>query len=148
MSKIDGGLRSLFRQHLPQFDWQSIESGLTGAGIPDSNYCREGREGWIEYKRTTGWTVPLEPEQVGWIARRARYGGRVLVAVRQLAPAGPRTAARDSLWVVGAAHVKEAKADGLRALWAPPALAGGTLQVWHGGPVAWNWRAIAARLVA
>src|SRR6266550_8267427 len=102
---IDGGLRALFRQHLPQFDWCSIESPITGAGIPDSNFCCKGVEGFIEFKQTKGWAVTLTPEQCGWISRRHRCGGRVLVAVRQQAPAGPRRGARDSLWVVGAAHV-------------------------------------------
>jgi len=75
VSKINGGLRQLFRAKLPGFDWVSIESGSTGGGIPDSNYCVRtnditGIEGWIEHKQTDGWAVTLRPEQVGWIARR------------------------------------------------------------------------------
>ena len=31
---MDGGLRALFRQHLPEVDWQSIETPMTGGGVP------------------------------------------------------------------------------------------------------------------
>lgn len=141
--KIDGGLRSLFREHLPQFDWCSLESPGTGNGIPDSNFCRQGVEGFIEYKLTSGWTVPLRPDQVGWICRRVRYGGRVWVATRQMAPAGPRTSPRDALWLIPGALAKEAKLGGLRALAQHP-----TVHVWQGGPSAWPWPAIARELVA
>ena len=141
MSRIDGGLRSMFRQHLTGFDWTSIESGTTGGGIPDSNYCLGGHEGWIEYKQTTGWTVPLRPEQVGWIARRVRHGGRVHVAVRQQAPAGPLREARDTLWLVPGRLAVRARAEGLRPLAAAPGV-----RSWPGGPALWDWRAVAALL--
>jgi hypothetical protein len=142
-AKPDAGLRPLFRQHLLQFDWCSVESGLTGRGIPDSNYCREGVEGWVEFKTTPGWTVPLRPEQVGWIARRCRHGGRVWVAVRQLHPGGPRQPARDSLWLIPGQLAMDAKAHGLR-----PFLAARSGLRWDGGPGGWDWRAVAAALVA
>lgn len=149
MGKIDGGLRALFREHVPHFDWCSIESGLTTQGIPDSNFCAPGTcghdsvEGWIEYKQTGGHAVTLRPEQVGWIARRVRYGGRVYVAVRQQAPEGPRREARDSLWLFGGRWVREAREFGLRGAWAADAA-----RVWHGGPARWDWQAVAAYLVA
>ena len=143
MSKIDGGLRALFREHLPQFDWQSIESGLTGGGIPDSNFCRDGVEGWIEFKQTPGHAVTLKPEQVGWIARRVRRGGRVWIAVRQKAPSGPRTEARDALWLIPGRHAPQAKMGGLRAVETLPGVAD-----WHHGPACWDWQAVADVLVS
>jgi hypothetical protein len=143
MGKIDGGLRALFRQNLPRFDWCSIESGTTGGGIPDSNYCALGVEGWIEFKQTPGHAVTLRPEQVGWIMRRVRYGGRVWIAVRQQALAGPRRDARDVLWLISGRLAKEAKVGGLRGLeWH-----GDTL-IEHGGPAQWDWDAVAATLVS
>lgn len=139
--KIDGGLRALFRANVPG-DWTSIESGSTSGGIPDSNYCIRGTEGWVEYKRTGGHAVTLSPDQIGWISRRVRNGGRVWVAVRQQAAAGPRRRARDALWLIPGGLVKEAKAGGLRGPWATQAL------VWHNGPSAWDWATVAARLAA
>lgn len=79
---IDGGLRKEFKNRLPLFHWQAIESGLTGQGILDSNFCYQSIEGWIEFKKTDKNLITLEPEQVGWIANRIRHGGLVKVAVR------------------------------------------------------------------
>lgn len=137
---IDGGLRSLFRQNI-MGDWCSVESGTTGGGIPDSNYCIEGHDGWIEYKQTTGWAVTLRPEQVGWIARRVRNGGTVWIAVRQQAPAGPRRPPRDALWLFRGTWAARAKAEGLRGPWVAEA-APADLHVYDGGPARWGWRAI------
>jgi hypothetical protein len=81
---IDGELRALFRANLRRWDWAAIESGATAGGIPDSNYCFSGVEGWIEFKKTNGWVVTFQPMQVPWIMRRCRAGGRVHVAVRQV----------------------------------------------------------------
>lgn len=143
MAKIDGGLRALFRARVPG-DWTSIESGTTGGGIPDSNFCIRGVEGWIEYKQTTGHVVTLRPEQTGWLTRRARNGGRVFVAIRQQAPAGPRRAARDALWLVPGRLAVQARSEGLRGLAGAPGV-----RTWHGGPGAgWDWQAVAAALVS
>lgn len=153
---IDGGLRKLFREHVPQFDWCSIETGPATGGVPDSNYCAPrpdtgrakdawvglGIEGWVEYKQTGGWAVTLKPEQVGWICRRVRYGGRVWIAVRQQAPAGPRREARDALWLVPGRYAREARELGLRGL--AGALA---CPAWQGGPARWPWAEV-ARLLA
>jgi len=139
MGKIDGGLRSLFRQNLPHFDWTSIETGGTGRGVPDSNYCYHGTEGWIEYKQTIGHAVTLMPEQIGWIARRCRAGGRVFIAVRQRAAAGPRREQRDILWLIPGCDAVIAKTGGLKNE-AP------TWQQYHNGPTNWDWREIANHL--
>lgn len=135
---MDGGLRQLFRKNLGGFDFVSIESGSTGGGIPDSNFCYKGVEGWVEYKQTGGHVVTLNPEQIGWIARRVRNGGRVFIAVRQQAPAGPRREPRDALWLFPGAHAKHAKTDGLRGLDGLPGV-----HQWHHGPTAWDWQTIA-----
>lgn len=140
---IDGGLRQLFRQHLPMFDWCSLESSSTGGGIPDSNFCHEGIEGFVEFKQTQGWAVTLAPVQVGWVARRVRHGGRVWVAVRQRADAGPRRAAVDALWLIPGRLAREAKELGLRGP------AGACAAVQRGGPSkGWDWDAVAAVLLA
>lgn len=80
----DAGLRKIFRDAFPMADWQAIESGGTGGGIPDSNFCMQGVEGWIEYKRALGWVVTFQPMQVPWLMRRARAGGHVLIVVCQV----------------------------------------------------------------
>jgi hypothetical protein len=141
MGRIDGGLRAEFRKHLPNFDWVSIESCTTGGGIPDSNFCYKGIEGWLEFKLTLGHTVPLSPEQIGWILRRVRNGGRVFIAVRQRAPQGPRREARDILWLIPGHGAKLAKQHGLAAL-----IDG--VEDHHGGPAQWDWRAIGTQLIS
>lgn len=78
----DGGLRELFRQHLPDIHWVSIESPLTGAGIPDVNGCL-GREFWIEFKQCSANAVRIDKFQVAWNERRHRAGGLTFLAVRQ-----------------------------------------------------------------
>src|SRR3954453_14766207 len=97
---MDGGLRKLFRQYVQPCDWQSIETAMTGGGVPDSNYCMDGVEGWIEFKLTTHWIVPLRPEQIGWLLRGTRFGGRVFIAVRRQTKVGLRTATADELWLL------------------------------------------------
>lgn len=147
---VDDGLRPLFRQHIPHFHWQSVETGGTGRGIPDSNFCAPpltplgpGYEGWLEYKSTDGWSVNLEPEQIGWISARVRAGGRVWIAVRRRHDGGPRKGkAVDELWVFPGRLCKRAKVGGLRD---PEVVA--QARVWHHGPTAgWDWRAVAALL--
>lgn len=117
----DGGLRTLFRQHLPKFHWTSIESPLTGMGTPDANYCYESNEGWVEFKQTKGWTVTLRVEQVGWLLRRTRAGGRTFVAVRR----------NDELFLFRGADAKLLREKGIKAV---QPLAHET-----GGPASWGW---------
>jgi hypothetical protein len=121
----DGDLRTIFRRKLPQFDWCSLESPLTGRGIPDSNYCHDGCEGFVEFKKTEGWAVQLRSEQVGWIMRRWRHGGRVWVAVRRKSA---------ELWLVPGDRSIQLKCHGLKAV---PA------EHWDGGPGAWDWERVA-----
>jgi hypothetical protein len=118
---------------------QAIESWSTGQGVPDMNLCLEGSEVWIENKQTSAWALahPLTPEQVGWIERRARAGGRVFIAVRRQCAAGIRRGpAVDELYIF--------RPDCARALAAtnsikdiPPSLG-----PFGGGPSRWDWVAI------
>lgn len=150
----DGGLRGLFRDNLPRFHWQSVETGMTGRGVPDSNFCAPpGIEGWVEFKQTEEWAVTLRPEQVGWLCRRARAGGRVFVAVRRWPAASRRREAADELWLLAGAAARELLDYGLPggprcpldASRLPP---GAFLSVWPGGPARWDWDAVAVTLTS
>jgi hypothetical protein len=114
--------------------WQAIETGGTGRGIPDSNFCHDGIEGWIEFKAATAWAVDIRPEQIGWIHRRARAGGRVWIAVRRRHAGGPRLGlAVDELWLIHGKHIREIARTGL---WMSADLVAGR---WPGGPGRWPW---------
>ncbi len=147
---IDGGLRPLFRANMPQFMWTSIETGGTGKGISDSNYLAAGGvEGWIEYKITDGWAVTLEPEQIGFIERRVRLGGRTWIAVRRQTDGGPRSPSADELWLIPGVLARPARLGGLRcpevqAACLRPVLGGGA--TYDGGPARWDWADVARRL--
>jgi len=130
----DGDLRAIFARRILDAHWQSIETGGTGRGIPDSNYClNSGEEGWVEFKKTTGWALSIQAEQIAWIERRARVGGRVFVAVRRKTAGGPRAGkAVDQLWLLGP------EAARLRTV--GPVLSAGLVRgCWDGGPARWNW---------
>lgn len=145
---IDGGLGKLFREHLAEFHWQRIETGGTGRGIPDSNYCvrstllrtkGDGIEGWVEFKTTDGWVLGLRPEQVGWISRRVRAGGRVWVAVRRRHKGGKRKGDPvDQLWLVPGTEVVAVQASGLEP-YARGDYPTGLVRLWSGGPGRWDW---------
>ncbi len=130
----DGDLRRLFRVHLPLFDWQSIETGGVGLGVPDLNYCFAGQEGWLELKQTQAMAVSIDAVQVAWIERRLRAGGRVFVAVRRHCPSGPRREARDELWLLHGAQSRNLHDHGL----------GQSDALLHcvGGPAKWDWAAV------
>jgi hypothetical protein len=130
--KTDGGLRSLLARNLPSFHWQSIETGGTGQGVPDVNFCFSGVEGWIECKRAKGWVVDFAPQQIAWIERRVRAGGRVFVLVRRKG---------DELYVLPgtAARALLTRAETLRTI-RPIAL-------FSGGPRSWPWPEIGRILV-
>jgi hypothetical protein len=142
---IDDGLRLIFRRSLTDFHWTSIETGGTGLGIADSNYLfAGGTEGWVEYKRTDGWAVTLDEFQAAWIFRRARLGGRAMIAVRRRHDGGPRRGpAVDELYLVPGALALVARAHGLR----DPVVRAATA-VHHGGPAGWDWPGVAALLLA
>jgi hypothetical protein len=136
MRQPDDGLRALFHKHLPHpRDLQDVEVGMRDRGVPDLNGCVEGSEFWIEMKATSGWLVDLRPEQIGWLVTRARHGGRVFVAVRRRASAGPRKGVGvDELWLLDGSYARELRAGGLRGA---PRLA--LLGLWPNGPKVWDW---------
>lgn len=129
---IDGGLRKEFATRIPAAHMQSIETGGTGRGVPDTNYCLRGVEGWIEFKATKHWKIDKTeslPLQVAWIERRVRAGGRVFVVVRR---------AGSELWLLRPEAARALVTLSLRDL--PPST---VLGRWHGGPGAWPWGEIA-----
>lgn len=138
----DGGLRPLFRKHLPGVDWCSIETGLTASGVPDLNGCRAGVEFWVECKQTAAWAVEVRPMQVGWHLRRLRAGGRTWFAVRRRCPAGRRRPAADELWLVRGRAAGDLRRLGLAQLH-PEDVAGS----WGGGPARWAWSAVESVLL-
>ena len=131
-ARADGDLRRLFRAPLSEFHWVSIETGTCAPGTPDSNYCCRGAEGWVEFKATAGWAVPLRPAQIAWLDRRGRAGGRGVVAVRR------RTADADELWLLDGSAARQLRAGGLRGSQA--------LGAWGGGPTGWDWSSVAQLL--
>ncbi len=74
----------LLRKNLPQIHFQRIETGMTGAGVPDVNGCGKGKEFWIELKEIhAGNKLTLRPMQISWLAKRASHGGQVFVMARK-----------------------------------------------------------------
>lgn len=146
---VDNNLRPLFRKHVPKpCHWQSVETGQISRGVPDSNFCAEGVEGWVEMKATRGWTVGLRPEQIGWLLTRARHGGRVFVAVRR------QSSTCDDLYVFDGACAEILRVGGIPAGAAltpnaVPYLRGRPCRGhWTGGPARWDWPAVRLALVA
>jgi hypothetical protein len=131
--KIDGGLRPMFRDRFPEWHWTSIET-VTVNGVPDAEFCFDGAQGWCEYKFTSGWTVALRPEQIGWNARRARAGGRSFIVVRRT------NGKEDELYLFRGADAAHLKATGIRGV--TPVLRT------SGGPAQWNWEMVSNVLLA
>ena len=74
----------LLRTNLPYIHLQRIETGMTGAGVPDVNGCAKGKEFWIELKEIhSGNQLTLRPMQISWLAKRASHGGQVFVMARK-----------------------------------------------------------------
>ena len=83
MSK-EKNLWALLRDNIKKVHWQRIETGMTGAGVPDVNGCAKGKEFWIELKEIhSGNSLTLRPMQVAWLSKRAMYGGQVFVLARK-----------------------------------------------------------------
>lgn len=129
----DGGLRQLEMKYITGAHFQSIETWSTGQGVPDVNVCIDGIESWIENKKTTASAVDISSQQIAWIERRIRNGGRVFIAVRLLAHAGPRKGlARDELQVFAGSDVRALALRGLAA----------SVPIFRsiGGPAKWDWK--------
>jgi hypothetical protein len=133
--KIDGGLRKLFHTKLREgFHWQAIETGGTGKGIPDSNFCCDGIDRWVEFKYTDAFAVGLEVEQIGWHLERAARGGVTFVAVRRVHEGGVRKGDPvDELYLYQGRDVRVIKSEGLRHQ---------PLYLGRGGPAAWDWQRV------
>lgn len=127
---MDGKLRKIFHQKLPGH-WQSIETGGTGRGIPDSNFCIKGVEGWVEFKKADHWKVGIAPHQVAWIERRRRNGGRAFIAVRR---------AEEELWLLRPTAGRYLLRLGLNKM--REAHSSQIYGVWLGGPARWDWNMV------
>ena len=139
----DGDLRNIFSDNIPRLHWTPVETGGTRIGVPDSNYCADGVEGWVENKKTDAWAVTVQPGQVAWIEKRLRAGGRVFIAVRRKSDGGPRKGgAKDQLWMLRGQAIRSLAVAPLSAL--PAAL---LVQRWDNGPRNWDWPAIAKILL-
>jgi hypothetical protein len=122
----DGDLRKAFRQHLPGFDWLSVETGSTSSGVPDMNYAAPGNiEGWIEMKKVQHWRAVIRPMQIGWCERRLRFNDKVFVAIRR---------SETELWMFHASQMRYLHAGRVNG---PP-----NLGCWSGGPGKWDWDAV------
>jgi hypothetical protein len=93
-------------------------------------------EGWIEFKLTHAWKVHVTPQQIGWMERRTRAGGRCFIGVRRQTLPGPRRgAAADEFYLYRGSAVRilsnGALTDARR------------LGQWSDGPAAWDWAEIA-----
>lgn len=83
MSK-EKNLWLLIRENLKQIHLQRIETGMTGAGVPDVNGCAKGKEFWVELKEIhSGNKLTLRPMQISWLAKRASHGGQVFIMARK-----------------------------------------------------------------
>jgi hypothetical protein len=126
---VDGDLRAIFRNHLPQVAWSSIETGAVEPGVADMNGCLNGVEFWIEMKRTFFSAVDVKPSQVAWHRLRQSKGGRTFFAVRR----------RSDLFLISGSHAVELRREGLSGC--------PFLLFTDGGPSGWDWRAILAILL-
>lgn len=126
---LDGGLRKIFRERLPGVDFVSVETSRSERGVPDTNYCVAGVEGWMEFKKVRGRRVRISPEQVGWAERRMRRGGKVLLAARD----------EGALWIFSGLSLRELRGQRLDDV---PSLA-----LWEGGPSRWDWDEVLAILM-
>ena len=113
-SRNESGLWSLLKGNLPPgLEYDRIETGGTGKGIPDFNATWEGRDFWIEFKVCAGNKVGLRPEQVGWHLRRSEAGATTFILVRRKAE-GPRIGKVDSLYLYHGAFADALDEQGLK----------------------------------
>lgn len=88
MFQTEKHLRQWLMKHIPGH-WQPVELSQ-GVGVPDLNYCVDGREGWAELKviriqvpqdASTRVTVNIRPAQYAWMTQRTRAGGRACFVI-------------------------------------------------------------------
>ena len=81
----EAALWSLVKQHLPKdAHFQRIETGGTGRGVPDVNYCQQGKEVWIELKSVSGLKSEVSSFQIAWLYNRVKSGGNCFVLIRKV----------------------------------------------------------------
>ena len=131
-SHDDGDLRALFRRHI-KGHWQRVD-GIPG--VPDTNYCIDGTEGWIEFKATRYNAVKFRSTQPSWLMRRSAAGGRGWVAIRRWRLLIKRPI--DQLWMVPGHLAVDLSRHGLPM---------GTL-VGENGPDRWNWALVRSLLIS
>lgn len=62
-----------------------VESHATANGIPDTNFCVNGVEGWVELKFVrNNDKIKVRPSQWVWAKRRIAAGGTVYFLVRHV----------------------------------------------------------------
>lgn len=140
-ARPDAGLRRLIHRSLgkPEWDWRSVETGSTAAGLPDGVglHRTTGRVVWVESKRTEHWAVKFEPHQLGWWRV---WGPHVqgFVAVRASGK-NQTDGLGDGLYLYAGVDADRLDLEGLRA---PPLLR-------LVGPArSWNWNQVARVLTS
>lgn len=80
----EASLWGLVKDNMPkEIHSQRIETGGTGKGVPDVNYCHEGKEIWMELKSIDGLKSELSPFQMAWLFNRSKVGGNCFVLIRK-----------------------------------------------------------------
>lgn len=73
---------SWFKKFYPTDHIQAIESEATGAGIPDLNLCKGGKEIWVELKSGPLTKSSIKPGQFIWHIKRNQAGGTTWIVQR------------------------------------------------------------------
>lgn len=74
---------SLVKSHVPAGVHAIRIENTAGAGQPDVNMCRDGREVWVELKVAHGERIEIRWSQYVWWRARLSVVGRVRVLVRR-----------------------------------------------------------------
>lgn len=105
----------MFKKHLPEkCDYQRIETGGTGRGIPDVNLCWRGIEIWVELKVVSGKKINITAEQCAWHYRRVRSGGRTFIVARDKVD-GVRKGKYDKMYVWSGTEAVNVQEKGIAA---------------------------------
>ena len=85
--KVNNVFREGMFRLYPVIHWQRIEC-WTDKGVPDVNFCLQGREYWVECKwvpTKSGkvFSHKLQPEQCAWLLARSRAEGSAWVLARR-----------------------------------------------------------------
>jgi len=84
-------LRKLLSDHIPG-QWTAIDSHTTMRGIPDTEYCFDSHQTWIELKIIKGNKLrePLKRSQAAWINKRREEGRASFIIASHRHDGGPR----------------------------------------------------------